>query len=87
MYVLYWVAVLICDSYWPLWFCNHLAEKQRVCCFTLIVFLLLCSCLRCVSLSHGTKGWSVVYDWDISGSLLSGCFFVLNQYVSSTRLI
>ena len=40
--------------------CNHIAEKERVGCLILIVFLLSCGCYRSVSLLRGATGWLVV---------------------------
>ena len=38
-------------------FGNHLAEEEKVECFTLIVFLVSCDCLRSVALPHGAMGF------------------------------
>ena len=47
-------------------FSNHRGEENSSGCFTLIVFLTSCDCLRSVALSHGTLGWSAVCDCGIS---------------------
>ena len=52
---------------------NHLAERERDRererdgCFTVIMFILMYSCLFCVFffLSRGALRWSVVCDWHI----------------------
>ena len=40
--VLCLVLVLLCITYCPFKFCNHLDEEDRAGCFTVIVFLMSC---------------------------------------------
>ena len=40
---------------------NHLAEEDRVGCFTLIVCLMSCDCYFYVALSPGDVVWSAVW--------------------------
>ena len=52
-----WILVLLCSSKDPLAFDNHLAEDDKIVCFTLVVFLLSCDSVLCVSLGyHGLVG-------------------------------
>ena len=44
---------------------NHLAEEEKVCCFTLTVLWLT---VLCVSIPHGALSWSIVYGCGISWS-------------------
>ena len=68
MGVLCLVLVLLCITWCPFFFCNHLDREERAGYFTLIVFLtylltyLLMSydCYCSVALPHGAVGWSAV---------------------------
>ena len=45
-----------------IWFGN-LAEEERACCVTLIVFLMPCGCLCSVFLPRGASGWPSLFIW------------------------
>ena len=52
--------------------CNHTAEEDRLCCLSVIVFLLPCWCLFSVSLPRIAIGWSVAWYCGIFSSVLYG---------------
>ena len=45
---------------------SNLADEERACCVTLIVFLMFCDCKCSVTLLHGAMDWSAVCDSGIS---------------------
>ena len=49
-------------------FCNYFAKERGSRYFVLIMFLLLCGCQCPVPLPLCAKGWSVIFDCDISWS-------------------
>ena len=66
MGVLCLVFVLVCITFRPVYFCNHLDEEERAGCFALIVFLMSCYCYCSVALPHCAMGWSAVCDYVIT---------------------
>ena len=56
------VFVLLCITFSPFKFCNHLEEEERACCFALVVLRMSCYCKFSVTLLHGAVGWSAVCD-------------------------
>ena len=76
------VFALVCITFFPFKFCNHLDEEERAGCFAFIVFWMSCYCKCPVALPHGAVGWSAVYDCGISdytqlliGIINLACFF------------
>ena len=56
--------VLLCVSFCPFLFCNHLYGEERAGCFALFVFLVSRYC--CVALLYNVMGLSAVCDCGIS---------------------
>ena len=59
------VFVLFCITVCPFLFCNHHKEKEKACCFAIIVLQMYCHYKCSVALPHGAVGWSVVCDCGI----------------------
>ena len=56
------VFVLLCITFCPYKFCNHLEEGENAGCFA-IVILQMCYYYKCsVALPRSIVGWSVVCD-------------------------
>ena len=60
------VFVLLCITFCPFLFCNHLEEEEKAGCFAIIVLQIYCYCKCSVALPTGAVGWSAVCDCDIS---------------------
>ena len=50
--------IVVFPDHTHLFFCNHLEEEERVCCFTFIVFLMYWVGLHCVIVVFPTCLWS-----------------------------
>ena len=66
MFVFVLVFILVFITLCPFYFCNHLDEEERACCFVFIVFQMSCYCFCFVALPHGAMGCSAVCDCGIS---------------------
>ena len=53
-FVFYCVFVLVCITFCPLLFCNHLEEEERAGCFAFVVLRMFCYCKYSVALPQGS---------------------------------
>ena len=60
------VFVLVCITFCPFSFCNHLDEEEIAGCFAFIVLWMACYCKCHVSLPRVALGWSAVCYCGIS---------------------
>ena len=68
MYFQFWrmFCVLVCITFCPFYFCNHLEEEERTGCFAFIVLRMFCYCTCSVTPPHIAVGWSTVCDCGVS---------------------
>ena len=60
------VFLLLCITFCPFKFCNHLKEGEKAGCFAIIVLQMYCYYKCSMALPHDAVGWSALLDRGIS---------------------